>query len=421
MSKKRKKKTPALKYNERAAINVNFNRIKQVCEILGCADALRILTQQEIEEVYQLRMHFMQPKMMAGHKISREKMKIYSHFSQLFCKQEKSVLVEGQKPVSVITMVAVERFIAWHSYVPETRSIEIRTALHVLFGHFAKIEKPITDLYWNYNRILALSNPFTTTMHTFKTSYEYRKDDVHGLYHTLRIFSVEPRVSKVKINGIKRIAYQIGCQSVNDEPHWISISAAKLSSLYKGDEAELPVFIQNHALIRYLSRIKPIKKDAGQSYIGISIRNKEPIIYRRNVLFPICYKDFKVGYFIARIVGDKLVISTFLFVTQRGTPEGDKLEKLSGLSKEEITYWNIAKLDVFASSEMNPEQGIFTLFKECGLDYLFDAAKHIGENENYSYNWDAFNEYMRKGKELLNDDLEGDAEEADLQEEDAWL
>lgn len=414
MSKKRKKKTPALKYNERAAINVNFNRIKQVCEILGCADALRILTQQEIEEVYQLRMHFMQPKMMAGHKISSKKMKIYSQFCQHFCQLEESVLIEGQKLVSVTTMMAVERFIAWHSYVPETRSTEIKKALHVLFGHFAKIEKPITDLYRNYNRILALTNQFTTTMHTFKTSFEYRNNDVHGLYHTLRICSVEPRVSKVKINGIKRIVYQIGGQNVNDEPYWAGISATKLSNLYKGDEEELPVCIQNHALIRYLSRINPIREEVGRFYIGFSMRYKEPFVYRRNVLFPICHNDFKLGYFIARIVGDKLVISTFLFVTQRGTPEGDKLEKLSGLSKEEITYWNIAKLDVFASSEMNPEQGIFTLFKECGLDYLFDAAKYIGENENYSYNWDAFNEYMRKGKELLNDDLEGIIDEESL-------
>ncbi|MUP39416.1 hypothetical protein GNY23_16470 [Labilibaculum sp. 44] len=421
MSKKGKRKTPVVKYNESAAVNVNFNRIKQVCQLLGCADALGIISQQEMKEIYRLRMHFMEPKLMAGHKISREKMRIYKHFCQLFCQQEKSVLVEGQKPVSVIAMVAVERFIAWHSYVPETRSTEIKKALHVLFRHFAKIENPIKDLYWNYNRILIVSNPFTTTMHTFKTSYEYRKDDVHGLYHTLKICSVEPRVSKVKINGIKRIVYQIGCQSVNDEPQWISISAARLSGLYKGDEEELPVCIQNHALIRYFSRIKPIGEDAAQSYIGISMRNKEPLIYRRNVLFPIYYKDFKLGYFIAGPVCDKLVISTFLFVTQRGTPEGDKLEKLSGLSKEEITYWNIAKLEVFASSEMNPEQGIFTLFKECGLDYLFDVAKHINRNEKDTYNWDAFDEYMRKGKELLKDDLEGIADEEDLQEKEVLL
>ncbi|WP_461630032.1 hypothetical protein [Labilibaculum euxinus] len=132
MSKKGKRKTPVVKYNESAAVNVNFNRIKQVCQLLGCADALGIISQQEMKEIYRLRMHFMEPKLMAGHKISREKMRIYKHFCQLFCQQEKSVLVEGQKPVSVIAMVAVERFIAWHSYVPETRSTEIKKALHVL-------------------------------------------------------------------------------------------------------------------------------------------------------------------------------------------------------------------------------------------------------------------------------------------------
>lgn len=421
MGKKGKRKTPVVKYNESAAVNVNFNRIKQVCQLLGCADALGIISQQEMKEIYRLRMHFMEPKLMAGHKISREKMKYYKHFCQLFYKLEESVLLEGQKPVSVAGLLAVERFIAWHSYVPEARAAEIKKSLHVLFGHFAKMRKPLTDLYLNYNRVLIVSNLFTKTMHTFKTSFEYRNDGVHGLYHTLSICSIEPRLSKVEINGTKRIVYQICSQSVNDEPEWAGISAAKLSSLYKGDEEVLPVCIQNHALLRYISRISPLGEDVGQYYIAISIRKKEPLIYRRNVLFPICYNDFKLGYFVGKPVGDKLVISTFLFVTQHGTPEGDKLEKLSGLSKEEITYWNIAKLEVFASGTMNPEQGIFTLFKECGLDYLFDTVKYIKGNENQSYNWDAFDEYMRKGKELLKDDLEGIADEVDLQEEEVLI
>lgn len=412
MSKKRKK-TPALKHNESAAVIVNFNRIKQVCQILGCADALGMLSQQEMTEIYKLRMHFMQPKIRKGHKISREKMKYYKYFCQLFCKLEESVLLEGQKLVSVTSLMAVERFIVWHSYLPETRGAEIKKSLHVLFEHFAKREKPLTDLYMNYNRVLAVSNSFTKTMHTFKTSFEYRKLGVYGLYHTLSICSVESRVSKVEINGIKRIVYQIGSQSVNDEPEWAGISVAKLSNLYKGDKEELPICIQNHALVRYLSRISPFDESLGQCYIAISIRNKEPLIYRRNVLFPIYYTDFKLGYLIAKPVGDRLVVSTFLFVTQHGTPEGDQLEKLSGLSKEEINYWNIAKLEVFASGAMNPEQGIFTLFKECGLDYLFDTVKYIKGNENHSYDWDAFDEYMKKGKDVLKDDLEMISDEAE--------
>lgn len=416
MAKKRKQ-APAPKYNESAAIKVNFNRIKQVCQILDCADALSILSQQEIKEIYILRMHYTQPKIKTGHKISREKMRFFKHFCQLFYNMEESVLIEGKNPVSVMSLIAVERFIVWHSHVPEPRATEIKNALHVLFEHFAKISQPLTDLYVNYNRLLAVSNPFTKTMYTLTTAFEYRKYGVRGFYHTISISSVAPRVSKVEINGNKRIIYQIASQSVNDQTEWASIPAAKLSNLYEGDKEELPVYIQSHALVRYISRISPLDETIGQCYIAISIRNEEPFIYRRNVLFPICYQSFKLGYFIAKPVDDMLVISTFLFVTQHGTPEGDKLEKLSGLSKEEITYWNIAKLGVFASKTVNPEEGIFTLFKECDLDYLFDAAKCIKGNENHSYNWDAFSEYMKKGKEELKDDLRMISDETDLQEE----
>jgi hypothetical protein len=55
------------------------------------------------------------------------------------------------------------------------------------------------------------------------------------------------------------------------------------------------------------------------------------------------------------------------------------------------------------------------------LDYLFDTVKYIKGNENQSYNWDAFDEYMRKGKELLKHDLEMISDEADLQEEEVLI
>jgi len=419
MSGKRKKASPQ-KFNKSAAVKVNFNRIKQVCQILGCADALCILSQQELKEIYRFRMHFMQAKISLGHKISKEKMKLYKHFIQQFGKESESVVLEGQKPVSVMCLAAIKQFIVWHSQLPETRGAEIKKVLYVLFEHFAKKERLLEGLYLNYNRLLLVSNPFTKTMHTLKTGLEYRSHEVSGFYHTISICSVEPRVSRVEINGIKRIVYQIGYQSVNDEPDWAGIPVAKLFNLYRGDLQKLPVCIQNHALHRYLSRISPLSENAGYCYIAISIRTGEPLIYCRNVLFPICYNNFKLGYFIGKPVGDKLVINTFLFVTQHGTPEGDKLEKLSGLSKEEITYWNIAKLEVFASEETDREQGIFTLFKECGLDYLFDTMKGFKGNENHTYNWDALDEYMRKGKELLKDNLDEIADDINLQEEDDW-
>jgi hypothetical protein len=418
---KKRKKVPTQKYNKNTAIKVNFNRIKQVCEILNCAEALSILSQQEIKEIYIFRMHYEQPKIKKGHKISREKMKFFKHFCQLFYNMEESVLIEGKKPVSVMSIAAVDRLMEWHSCVPEPRATEIKNALHVLFKHFEKISQPLTDLYLNYNKLLAVTNPFTKTMYTLTTAFEYRKYGVHGFYHTITISSVAPRVSKVEINGNKRIIYQIASQSVNDETDWASISAAKLSNLYEGNKEELPIYIQSHALVRYISRVSPIDETVGQCYIAMSIRNEEPFIYRRNVLFPIYYQNFKLGYLIAKPVGDILVISTFLFVTQHGTPEGDKLEKLSGLSKEEITYWNIAKLEVFASKVVTPEEGIFTLFKECNLDYLFDAAKCIKGNENHSYNWDAFTEYMKKGKEQLKDDLRMISDKIDLQEENTYV
>ncbi|RQW60935.1 hypothetical protein EES38_22205, partial [Vibrio viridaestus] len=93
MSKKRKKKIHAVKPCKKAAQRVYFNRIKQLSQMLGCDDALRILTKQEVAKIYSQRMHFTKPKVKAGYQISRKKMRFYTHFCQLFCRQEEYVFV----------------------------------------------------------------------------------------------------------------------------------------------------------------------------------------------------------------------------------------------------------------------------------------------------------------------------------------
>lgn len=404
MSKKRRNKKPVVKHNEKAAIGIHLNYIKALSEMLGCADAVSILTQHEKKEIYMNRMHFMQPKITDVCQINKRKIKFHTYFCQHFCKEKGSVFVDGHESVSVIALIAVQQFIKWLDFVPNERKNEITKAFQPLIEHFGKNEQPIRDLYVNYNRILLFSNLCTATMHSFKTAYEYRKKRVSGLYHTISIYSIEPRVGQVKLKGIKRTVYQLCFQYVNDKPNWLTISAIKLSHLYQGTEKEIPVYIQNHALKRFTSRTMPLGEQAAQASMESSFRMNEPMVYKNNVLFVMDYNKLKLGYFIGKPVGDILVITTFLFVTQHGTPEGDQLEKRSGLSKEEISYWNIAGLETFASNNMNFDQSIYTLFKDCGLDYLFEANKEIKIEESLNYNWEALNNYINMGKTELFDE-----------------
>ena len=67
--------------------------------------------------------------------------------------------------------------------------------------------------------------------------------------------------------------------------------------------------------------------------------------------------EHKIGYFVANIVDGCVFIRTFLFITNTGTPEGKRLEKLTGLKKLDKKYLAIDRMSTFMNSDLaeNPE------------------------------------------------------------------
>jgi hypothetical protein len=94
-------------------------------------------------------------------------------------------------------------------------------------------------------------------------------------------------------------------------------------------------------------------------------------------LFPLVHGADKLGYFKGDIIGDKLVIRTFLFITNNGTPEGKKLQKLIGLQKADKKYLGIDKLSTFILSDIKENEQLKTLFCEAGCGDLFKLDKTV--------------------------------------------
>ncbi|HSC37916.1 MAG TPA: hypothetical protein VLD19_08605, partial [Chitinophagaceae bacterium] len=142
------------------------------------------------------------------------------------------------------------------------------------------------------------------------------------------------------------------------------------------------LFIQAHALARLEERMDGM--DIGILHFSLFCSCKSPEIRRNHHgewLFAFRLMDVKTGYFIADIIGHKIIFRTFLFLTHNGTPEGEKLNKLIGLKKEDKEWLNIDKLSTFLNSDITRDARLRQLFIEAGCEPLFAVAQELSISE----------------------------------------
>ena len=83
----------------------------------------------------------------------------------------------------------------------------------------------------------------------------------------------------------------------------------------------------------------------------------------------------KLGYLVARLVDDAVLVESFLFLTMDGTPEGDRLWKKLRLQKEDKTYLGIDTVQFFVMTDIQYDHEIVQMLSECGCGHLFKIFK----------------------------------------------
>ena len=131
------------------------------------------------------------------------------------------------------------------------------------------------------------------------------------------------------------------------------------------------------------------------------LRNYEVAEIKDGKIFlPQYYGYVKIGYFVADIIDEKVIIKTFLFVTHHSTPEGKALEKFTGLGKKDISYWHFDSVTSFLSNP--PEEGsmIRKMMSDAGVDQLFELNELMESNsESKDVDWAEVEEYIENGRE----------------------
>lgn len=216
------------------------------------------------------------------------------------------------------------------------------------------------------------------------------------------LFGFHAQNCLISINGQKRPAYRLAkpVLSMATPIIWITVDVSLLENFYLGNKKTLDVYIQSHALTRLKERLDLLDQEAINYALWENTSDiKQFVNYHGYLLLPFKVFGIKTGYLVANVTDDKLLFRTFLFITHNTSPEGDRLRKLSGLGKEDITYWKIDRLSTFVKLNEEKYPGLIQLFRKAGLETLFELkTKEFTIDSMQAANLDGLLEYISRGK-----------------------
>lgn len=214
-----------------------------------------------------------------------------------------------------------------------------------------------------------------------------------------KIYGIPAQKCMVSIDAVKRPVYRL-CNSSHKINEWTFVEASLLGNFYKGCQPKLDVYLQSHVMVQMRKRLDVLDQEAinyalwENTYLIEEIENHNDFL-----LVPFQLYGVKVGYLVARIMEDKFILVTFLFITLNSTPEGIRLKRLTGLGKEDISYWKIDRLSTFLNLREEDYPRLIPIFNKAGLGDLMQLKdKEFTTESMQASNLNGLTDYIYKGK-----------------------
>ena len=200
----------------------------------------------------------------------------------------------------------------------------------------------------------------------------------------LVIDCVPPQRRTFTTGDQKRYGYRLAVCSRWHAIDWISCTAGQLG--LKGDSA-YPVYILSHALDRVEERMRIGLMDpeeptcayllgAFNRFACDAVTN--PRITRTDdgtLLFEYRFAEHKLGYLVADLVDNAILIRTFLLLTMQGTPEAAMLYERCRLDRRSIEWLYLDSLNAIFGSDLADDSDLQQLLSECGCESLLEFAR----------------------------------------------
>ena len=177
----------------------------------------------------------------------------------------------------------------------------------------------------------------------------------------------------VAIGGETRPAYRCGGAYQSNDLRWVEWDGTALGL---GRPGPFSVFVQKHAMLRACERAPIQNPQLVMDGMFTSLLNPE-VADRLgdDLLVKYTLLGCHLGYLVATVAGDIVVVRTFLFLTMQGTPEARKLSERLGLRRADIEYLKLDRLDTFLHSDLRLDEELTSAFDDCGCGHLLKVWK----------------------------------------------
>lgn len=200
---------------------------------------------------------------------------------------------------------------------------------------------------------------------------------------TIGVQEIESRhfiVNNEKRTGIRLVWWHFDHKDRENKIAPVDINLSRIEPNTSFGGLKIPVYIQSHAIDRMLERLHFDFSNQALLPLVQKIFTTEiiPLSEKRFLMAYYLY-GFKCGYLLAQYIDGCLLIRTFLFMTNNGTPEGQKLEEQTRLLKEDRKYLNIDSLRGLLNSDLLKNNEAQRIFINAGCGSLIKLCRKIEE------------------------------------------
>lgn len=353
-----------------------ISRLKLVSDQLVGAGWFDILPDADINLIYEKRYPPIIIKPAPGQTLN-EKRWAYYHKGIVLLLDEKmpsigggqiprrTMLSEGLCLLHFIELMGVDRF---------SGSERLREAFKPFLLSSQSNYKVITDEFFFLLFLIDVRNGNYYDGFMLADSTQINVNKIPLTSNTIYVYLHRPVKTNMLIDGGKRQITPL-CRPA---PHNMTLQVAIKPSAIgfeTADDEPLQLYIQQHALQRLDERLG-LLPDIVHGHLFFTLF-QQPVTYVKEndySLIAFTIHEHKVGYLLANLHDDKLLIHSFLFLTNDGTPEGRRLRKLTQLGKHDKKFLEIDKLSTFNAYHIEKDEALSALFREAGCGSLLEAG-----------------------------------------------
>lgn len=358
---------------ELAAVKLFRESTKRILDAFGVPNLFNFLPKKDVLSYYRDRFGTLRLVPQEGKKISHRVFREMCLYISSNLKNCKIPLGKSEVTIEDYLTAGLSLYYFARSVIDERPEIssQVEEVLKKIQENIFNIEKAEMIVEIKYTVELIYSRINGTLYHI---DCEIFSDVINRKHKQSVLFIVHPVkgvTKEVTLDGKSRPAYRAGHPRMLGGIMWQTLTGRELSMSISDPDKPMDVYIQSHAFIRFRERIDTLDHSFLHISLSYSLQNKNIIVHPNGSrLLIYTYDRIKLGYFPLVVVDGVVVLKTFLFITNTGTPEGDRLDSELKIGILEKQFVGIDKLSTFINSDIMKDKRVKSIFDKVGLGHL---------------------------------------------------